>query len=178
MSTGHVLLGLLARADRHGYDLKHEHDARFPNSRPLAFGQVYAALERLDTKGFVQSSEVENADGPNRNVYQLTSQGRDELNSWLSTTEVPSPFVANPLAVKTTMALLAADRVTAIDFMDRQRAAHLSRMRELTKQKLDPASTLSDVLAADFALAHLDADVRWLETALERIVHLEQEVHA
>ncbi len=176
MSTGHVLMGLLAHADRHGYDLKHEHDARFPNSRPLAFGQVYAALERLGKKGFVESSEVESADGPNRTVYRLTDAGRAELHEWLASTEVPSPFVANPLAVKTTMALLAADRATATNFMDRQRAAHLERMRALTKQKLDPAASLSDVLAADFALAHLDADVRWLESALERIVHLEQEV--
>lgn len=176
MSTGHVLMGLLARADRHGYDLKQEHDARFPNARPLAFGQVYAALERLRKRGFVDSAEVANADGPNRTVFQLTAAGRAELDEWLSSTEVPSPFVANPLAVKTTMALLASDRSTATDFMDRQRAAHLDRMRELTKQKLEPTSTLSDVLAADFALAHLDADVRWLETALERIEHLEQEV--
>ncbi len=176
MSTGHVLMGLLANADRHGYDLKHEHDARFPASRPLAFGQVYAALERLGKKGFVGATEVENADGPNRTVYRLTDEGRRELDDWLRRTEEPSPFVANPFAVKTTLALLAADRDTAIDFMDRQRATHLERMRELTRRKLDPDSSLSNVLAADFALAHLDADVRWLESALERITHLEQEV--
>ncbi len=176
MTTGHVLMGLLAHEDRHGYELKSEHDVRFPGSRPLAFGQVYAALERLSRKGFVDSTEVENVDGPNRTVYSLTAEGRDELLDWLSRTEVPSPFLTNPLAVKTTMALLAADRATATDFMDRQRAAHLQRMRELTKQKLASGASLSDVLAADFALAHLDADVRWLEAALERIVHLEQEV--
>lgn len=169
-------MGLLAHADRHGYDLKHEHDARFPGSRPLAFGQVYAALERLDKKGFVASSEEENADGPNRTVYRLTDEGRGELHDWLSRTETPMAFVANPMAVKTTLALLAADRAVAVDYMDRQRAAHLQRMRALTKEKLDPTSSLSASLAADYALAHLDADVRWLETALERIAHLEQEV--
>ncbi|GAB3218600.1 hypothetical protein GCM10027452_40610 [Micromonospora halotolerans] len=35
VSTQHVLLGLLARGPRHGYELKRAHDERLPRARPL-----------------------------------------------------------------------------------------------------------------------------------------------
>ena len=48
VSVSHVLLGILAEGPAHGYDLKRAHDQRFPGARPLAFGQVYAALAKLE----------------------------------------------------------------------------------------------------------------------------------
>ena len=108
MSTGHVLLGLLAEGERHGYELKREHDARFPAARPLAFGQVYATLERLRNRGLVDTAASVKADGPERTPYALTDAGRAELDRWLAEVEAPSPYVANPLSVK--VDARAADR--------------------------------------------------------------------
>ncbi len=176
MTTGHVLMGLLASGDRHGYDLKKEHDERFPASRPLAFGQVYAALDRLRKHGYVDAVDVERAEGPDRTIYTLTATGRLELAGWLAEIEPPAPFVANPLAVKATIALLVADADAAAHYLQRQRAAHLARMREYTSIKTDPHASITEVLAADYAISHLDADLRWLETALNRMTTLEKEL--
>ena len=35
-----------------------------------------------------------------------------------------------------------------------------------------------DIVAADFAIAHLDADLRWLQTTLLRVAELHKEVNA
>lgn len=40
-------------------------------------------------------------------------------------------------------------------------------MRELTAEKT--TGSPAQVLAADYALQHLDADLRWIETALARM---------
>ncbi len=172
MTTGHVLLGLLAEGDRHGYDLKHDHDSCFPAARPLAFGQVYAALERLTKKGLVTEVETVRVDGPDRRIYSLTTDGHRALTEWLDEIEEPAPHVANPLAVKATIALLAADESTATQYLRRQRDAHLQAMRRYTQIKSDPQSPMAVVLAADYAIAHLDADLGWLENALERVAAL------
>ncbi len=174
MSTGHVLMGLLSTRERHGYDLKKDHDERFPAARPLAFGQVYATLERLRKKGHVEAVEIERVEGPDRTVYRLTGDGRAALAEWLSEVEKPSPFVSNPLATKATIALLVADEATAADYLRRQRDAHLARMREYTRLKTDPQASIAEVLGADYAIAHLDADLRWLDTALDRIAALDR----
>lgn len=169
-------MALLSTGDRHGYELKKEHDARFAGAKPLAFGQVYAALERLRKKEQVEPIEVERVDGPDRTVFRLTSTGRDELVRWLSEVEPPAPHVSNPLAEKATIALLVGDRHDAADYLARQRTAHLDRMRHYTRAKTDPAATLPEVLAADYAIAHLDADLQWLDLALDRITAFAAEI--
>ncbi len=177
MSTGHVLLGLLADGERHGYELKREHDARFPAARPLAFGQVYATLERLRKRGLVDAESGVKAAGPQRTPYTLTDAGRAELDRWLAEVEAPSPFVSNPLSVKVTLALLTADEALAQDYLRRQRDAHLRRMREYTRLKSDDATSLVEVLAADYALTHLDADLRWIDAAMDRVADLDKEIN-
>jgi len=173
MSTGHVLMGLLAGGNRHGYDLKHEHDVMFAAAKPLAFGQVYATIDRLVKKGHVEAVEVERVDGPDRTVYCLTDAGRVELERWLSEVESPVPHVANPFAVKATIAMLVGDRSDATAYLAAQRAAHVERMRHFTRLKTDPATSLAELLAADYAIAHLDADLAWLDLALDRVAAFE-----
>jgi len=176
MALAHVVLGLLADGERHGYDLKRQHDARFPLARPIAPAQVYATLERLLRDGFVAPRTPERGGGPDRTAYLMTDAGRAELDRWLDEVEDPGPFVANPLAVKVTLALLVAGDDAAAGYLHRQRAAHLVRMRELTRVKTDPATSLAGVLAADYAIDHLDADLRWIDTALARVSALAQEL--
>ena len=46
-------------------------------------------------------------------------------------------------------------------YLDAQRAAHVQRMRELTRLK--DAGSLVDALLADHGLFHLEADLRWID---------------
>lgn len=172
MSVGHVLLGLLAQRDQYGYELKQLHDVTFPAVRPLAFGQIYAALERLARKDFVELVDTVRVDGPDRRVYRLTAAGQAELEHWLVEVDLPTDFVANPFAVKATLLLVLLGRDDAGDYLRRQRAAHVERMRQLTRLHSDPDASMAEVLAADYALAHLSADIGWMETAAERVSDL------
>jgi DNA-binding PadR family transcriptional regulator len=178
MSTAHVLLGLLAAGPRHGYELKKAHDERLPQAKPLAFGQVYATLGRLERDGFVAQSGQDREGGPDRTSYELTDLGRANLDEWLSAVEPPAPYVTSTLFSKVVVALLAADAGTARDYLVAQRVAHTSRMRELTAAKTEPGATVGDVVAADYAIGHLDADLRWLQTTLVRVADLQKEVTA
>lgn len=177
VSTQHVLLGLLAGGARHGYELKRAHDARLPRARPLAFGQVYATLARLQRDGLVVPAGQEREGGPDRTAYALTDEGRAALEHWLGTVEPPAPHVASTLFAKVVVALLVADVDRARAYLTAQRRAHTERLRELTAVKTAPSATLDDVVAADFAIAHLDADLRWLHTTLDRVADWHREMH-
>jgi DNA-binding PadR family transcriptional regulator len=176
VSLNYVLLGLLAIGDRHGYELKQLYDKQFPHARPLASAQVYSTLSRLAKAGHVEQGSSERVGGPDRIPYSLTSAGRSELNRWLEEVEPPSPFVANPLAFKVTIAALTSGEVAAGAYLQRQRAVHLARMRQYTRTKTDVDSSLAVVLAADYAIEHLNADLHWIETALARIGALTKEI--
>lgn len=166
VSISHVLLGVLAAGPAHGYDLKREHDARFPGAKELAYGQVYAALQRVERDGLVEIAETVQESGPERTVYALTAAGRTELERWLAEAERAGPYPADELVRKTVTALRLG--VDARGYLERQREVHLGRMRELLVAQdatIDPAGRS----AIDHAVFHLDADLRWLETAAARI---------
>jgi DNA-binding PadR family transcriptional regulator len=176
MSTPYVLLGLLMGGPRHGYDLKRAHDERLPQAKPLAFGQVYSTLGRLERDGYVEQSGQDRDGGPDRTAYAITDLGREHLAAWLTAVEPPAPYVTSTLFSKVVVSLLAADEQRAHDYLIAQRAAHAARMRELTTAKTQPGAGVGDVVAADYALAHLDADLRWLQTTLLRVADLQKEV--
>lgn len=176
VSVTHVLLGFLADGDRHGYDLKRQHDVRFPAARPLAAAQIYATLNRMRRDGLVDVGATEQAGGPERTAFSLTATGRAELERWLADVEEPAPYVVNSLFVKVVIALLVCNEATAANCLRRQRHAHLARMREYTRVKSGPGSSLTEIMAADYAINHLDADLRWIETALSRCTALAEEL--
>lgn len=172
MSVAHALLGLLEDGPRHGYELKHEYDERFAAGRPLAFGQVYATLARLLSNGLVEVDAIEVGAGPERKRYAITDLGVTDLEDWLGRPEPPEPHLQTVLFAKVALALLSGR--PASDFLDVQRTAHLSRMRELTSLKA--RGDLSAKLVADYALFHLEADLRWLELTAARLDELAKEL--
>ncbi|MEJ3748354.1 PadR family transcriptional regulator [Actinomycetes bacterium KLBMP 9797] len=176
MSTPHVLMGLLAGGPKHGYDLKRAHDTRLPRAKPLAFGQVYATLGRLARDGLVTPAGQDRDAGPDRTSYTLTEAGRVALAAWLAAIEPPLPHVNSVLLAKVVVTLLVADVDQARGYLAAQRQAHMARLRELTAVKTDPDAALGDVIAADYGIAHLDADLRWLQTTLDRVADLHREV--
>ncbi|MFJ2603755.1 PadR family transcriptional regulator [Streptomyces sp. NPDC091279] len=177
MSTRHILLGLLASGPSHGYDLKRRHDERFPQARPLAYGQVYTTLQRLVRDGLAEVDGTENpsgAGGPERTTYRSTDDGARELARWAGEIAPPAPFVTNEIFAKVVVAILSGADPAA--YLHDQQAAHKERMRELTAVKTAEGADLATVLSADYALTHLDADLRWMTTTGARLTTLTSEV--
>ena len=172
MSFSHLVLGLLEPAPRHGFALKTAYDARFSRSRPLGVGQVYATLARLQRDGLAELVGVESGDGPDRRVYAVTARGVEELSSWLLTPEPPTAYQQSVLFAKTVLALLSGR--PAAEVLEAQREVHLQRMRQVRWAAKE--GDLIARLAADHEIAHLDADLRWMELAGQRLdaVLLEQ----
>jgi|1186.fasta_scaffold65613_1 DNA-binding PadR family transcriptional regulator len=168
MATGEALLALLVPGPRHGYDLKRTHDEWFAGMRPLAYGQVYSTLSRLQRDGLVQVAHTETGDGPERVVYELTAAGRQWVTGWLSEPVDPAGGHAEEMIRK----IVAAYRLNADPdgLMARQRAVHLRRIRAIDPDGPSGGTAeLAPNLQVDHARLHLDADLRWLELAAERI---------
>ena len=109
--------------------------------------------------------------GPERTVYALTHEGRKTLDGWLEQVVPAGPYPAEELVRKTVTALhLGTD---AVGFLSRQRAQHMARMRELVRAQ-SVVVELGAQIALDHTIAHLDADLRWLETAAARVAPKEK----
>lgn len=174
MNVPLTLLGLLEPEPSYGYELKRSYDRRFGEGKPLPYGQVYATLGRLERDGRVEVRGIEPGAGPERKRYAITPDGVTVLDEWLTEPEPPEPHLQSVLFAKVVLALLSgrpADR-----FLDTQRASHLARMRELTEQRR--SAGLGPALLADYALFHLEADLRWIDVTESRLDQLIAEVNA
>ena len=172
MTVANTLLGLLEREPSHGYELKRAYDAHFGRERGVPFGQVYATLGRLERDGQVAVTGTEAGGGPDRKRYAITDAGVSTLEEWLAQPEPPEPHLQPVIFAKVVIALLSGR--PAGGYLDAQRAAHLTRMRELTDRRRH--AVLGDRLVIDYALFHLEADLRWIDLATARLDQLAKEV--
>jgi DNA-binding PadR family transcriptional regulator len=172
MSVGHAFLGLLELGPRHGYELKRAYDEQFGKDRPVRFGQVYATLARLLKSELVIINSVEPGGGPDRKSYAVTDAGVTDVDKWLHLPETPDMYLQSTLYMKVVLALMLGK--SAVDVLDVQRRAHSKAMRELTRRKA--SGDLADQLTCDYALMHLDADLRWLELTAARMADLATKV--
>lgn len=172
MSTSQTLLGLLEVESAHGYELKHRYDEHFASVRPLAFGQVYAALGRFEKQGLAEVIGVESGGGPERRRYAITTSGVTSVSDWVAQPEPATAYAASALFAKVSVALMSGRDAQAV--LAGQREVHLMRMRVLTAAaRTDDAA---EVLAVTFELNHLDADLRWIDEAGHRLEQLAREV--
>jgi DNA-binding PadR family transcriptional regulator len=172
MDNSATLLGLLDAGVGYGYDLKNTYDKWFGSRKPLAFGQVYAVLARLSRDGLIAPVGEEAGSGPERKKYEITQTGRQQVTAWLFTADPPHPSLQSNLFAKTVIALLL--HADAGHLLDLQRVHHRARMRQLTQEKRD--APLTTILLCDYALFHIEADLRWIDLTEARLTQLREEI--
>ena len=124
--------------------------------------------------GLITQVEAEPGAGPERKRYEVTDAGRQSVEQWLLTPVTPAGDVQADIFAKTIIALLLGEDAERL--LDLQRAAHTARMREITRLK--DGADLHDVLIADHALFHIEADLRWIDLTAARLSELREEVHS
>jgi DNA-binding PadR family transcriptional regulator len=169
MSVPLTLLGLLEPSAQHGYHLRRRYDDWFGGARPLKSAQVYATLQRLARDGLVDLAGVAAGEGPERRVYAITEAGVFELERWLDEPEVPEVAATRRVLFAKVVIALSSGR-SAAALLDRQRQAHLARMRDMRAQR--QSGDLIAQLDADFEMYHLDADLKWIDGAQSRLDRL------
>lgn len=167
MSMRHGLLALLEDGPNHGYQLKHEFEARTGGAWLLNVGQVYTTLQRLERDGLV--APVGDPDDERR-VYTITAAGQEALEHWFGEPVVVSAPPRDELAIKVLLAV-AAEEVDVTSVLQRQRTATLEQLQEYTrlKRQADPDDDLPWILLLDALVLKAEAEVRWLDTCEARL---------
>ena len=165
MSFKYALLGLLADGPRHGYELKTLYEEQLVPSTRLNVGQVYPALEKLERAGWIQHDVVTQQERPDKKVYVLTEEGRNQLRTWLDTPTPPSLDMRNETYVKLMLARQLA-QVDAQAILKAEKRACLARLHEVTQARSRARAEndrVQTVLLLDLAVLRLEAFLKWLE---------------
>ena len=90
---------------------------------------------------------------------------REVVEDWLRSPESPRAYAGGALLTKVSVALLSGRDPQQV--LAAQREAHMARMREMTQEQRSASG--ARLLAVTFELAHLDADLRWIEESGQRL---------
>lgn len=79
----YVILGLLMKEDRHGYEIHHNFSSGLGRVWYGGMSQMYALLKRLEmTKKVISKVEIQD-NRPSKKVYSITPEGRETFLSWV-----------------------------------------------------------------------------------------------
>jgi PadR family transcriptional regulator AphA len=82
-ATAKVILGMLSRGPRTGYEIKAFVDKSTRFFWAASYGQIYPELRALEAAGLVAGQDAPSG-GRRRTVYRLTDEGDAALRAWLS----------------------------------------------------------------------------------------------
>ncbi len=171
MSVRNAILGLLAQRPRHGYEIRTAFEAIVGGEQnwEVKPAQIYTTLSRLEEGGLVAQTAVEQAGGPEKHIYAITSSGRRELESWFNGWVDGEPQ-RDEFFLKL-MLCLATGEADPYRVIQVQRAHLYQELHNVTtqRQELDPREELAQILLLDKVIMHLEADLRWLDMVESRL---------
>ena len=80
--TAYVILGMVSREPRSGYEIKAFVDETTRFFWAASYGQIYPELKKLSEAGLVEGRDEPRGERK-RSVYAITADGENELKDWL-----------------------------------------------------------------------------------------------
>ena len=168
MSLKFGMLGLMAEAPLHGYEIKQRFEDLLGGTWEVNIGQIYQTLQRLDRDGLVEPTGDRGDRG--RQAYRPTPAGRSALKAWLDEAEHQPQVLREEVYVK--LALLGRHADGRLEHMlDGQRRVYLQRLRDIADQEKAARTSGRTELALLFkgAQLHAEADLKWLDACADEL---------
>jgi len=166
-SFRYFVLGLLNQQPMSGYDVKRLLERLNGLIGSSSFGHIYPTLHILLKEGWVTVHVVTHQDRPPKKVYTIKQEGRQALQEWLE-----QPFPSSLTQKALVMRLIAAQGLLQKGLMAhlRQRRTHVAAHRTALKELSDELEQAGGgwQLALDYGLAAADAELGWLNRALDQ----------
>lgn len=177
MALRHAILAALLEGEASGYELAKRFDVSVANFWSATPQQLYRELERLQTEGVVTSHLVHQQRRPNKRMFALTDEGRDELAAFTRRPPRPTALRDELLVQLQAVDVGDADAVRhAIAERIRQARGKLALYERLREQLLDgrtepdylnETDRVGPYLTLMRGRAYEQENIAWGETILE-----------
>lgn len=176
----YVLLGILSYQSMTGYQVKSFMETSTAHFWYAKQSQLYSTLKKLEERGFLTSEIEEQQDRPDRRIYTITDEGRQELETWLAQPMTELEQTKDTLLLKLFFSA-RLEKGTILAQLRVQRALmeqYASSLRDDVKQEIEEAAAVQPHLARDSVLWELtrrygemvaETSLRWLDEAIATI---------
>ena len=182
-ATSFAVLGLLSFGPMSGYDLKQFADRSISHFYwSPAKSQIYSELRRLKQAGLVTEQHVQQQTRPDKRIYEITEEGRNQLAGWVGHSEL------EPAVFKSTFLLRvflgrAAGHEALLHLLQQhlaQEQAMLAHLQE-SQEECSPYSddSLYSLLTIRAGVHITEATIKWSHEAIAAIhsLHPDSQTH-
>lgn len=166
-----VILAMLRKQPRHGYDIKKGVERALGGAVSINNKTLYPMLKRFEGMGAVEREIVAQEGKPNRHLYHLTERGVELLQAYLR--DFPADLAANKAEFFTRVAFFDLLEPEARQKILKTRLARLQGMLDdllLLQQKPGEESlTLYPKLVLAFQIQQTRQEYQWLADWLEEM---------
>ena len=161
-ATGRVLLGMIDKGLRTGYDIKQLVDKSTRHFWAASYGQIYPELRRLEADGLLVG-RPEPSGARARTEYDLTDAGGEALVAWLASNEQLTYELRDEGMLKLFFSDSAPEHRTQI--VRTMRALYQRKLDQLTAlEALAPAMPTGPSLTLEIGLGITRWLIEWCET--------------
>ncbi len=163
-SPEYALLGFLALAPAHGYELHRQLTHELGDLWHASLGHVYNVLKRMEAQGLIAGRSAREGKHPPQRRFALTAAGHKSLDAWLA-----KPCANSARAIRLEFParlffLLKLDPKRAKALLSEQHQIMVDTVEQLRHIASDAASvTKFSRIAAELRLAQAQAILGWLE---------------
>ena len=177
MSLPHSILGFLSYNSMTGYDLMKAFNSSVSFFWHAQTSQIYLELNKLERKGFVKAEHILQSDRPNKKIFTVTDEGRNEFLSWLSGDGQLLHGIKNEFLMKVFFSGNVPPKKT-IEMLTRFREEcrhYLKSMEKVPKsieeygKALDENTILYWRFASDFGNSYINMCIDWAGSCIKRL---------
>jgi len=158
-----LLLGLLNSSDMYGYQINEMIDQHLGTSVQLTKPTAYRYLNQLAEEGYILSSEEQEGNRPVRQVYSITSKGKEAFKAMLRES------LANyePAPSHSTIAIAFLDTMPPEETLPllEKRQQKIRNLLEGFSADMDHSGSFSYMISHQ--IQHLEAELEWLNEIVE-----------
>lgn len=158
-----LLLGFLRRENMHGYKLNEFIEKNMAACTDLKKPTAYFLLDKMAKKGWITMRETRAGNRPPRRVYRVTAKGEAQYQKMLR--DNLAGFIAAKFPGD--IGLGFADDLEVDDVVSLLTERRAAMMRELAAVQVVPPHTGALQLIVDHQVAHLEAEVQWLDRVID-----------
>jgi DNA-binding PadR family transcriptional regulator len=166
-----VILAMLRKQPRHGYDIKKDVERALGGAASINNKTLYPTLKRFEEMGAVEREIVAQEGKPNRHLYHLTERGAELLQAYLR--DFPTDLAANKAEFFTRVAFFDLLEPEARQKILKARLAHLQGILDhlllLQQKPWGESQTLYPQRVLAFQIQQTRREYQWLADWLEEM---------
>lgn len=179
----HGILGLLNYGEMTGYEIKEVFAYSLNYFWTAQTSQIYRELQTLEKNGWAHSTQIEQKGKPDKKVFHITKEGKEELIHWLAFED--SGFtMRSPILMKVFFMgeLKKEDGIRFFETFKGEMEQYLQAMQGadgyiemFSLQIPEKEKALYWELTLDFGRRNMQMYIEWAETCITKIKNIKTE---